>query len=81
MLLAMASGAALAAVPDAPRSQDSKQDRKPDGESQKDGRRFEPFKVESVYAKDESLRQLHDNVADFIRRTSNAAEPARQGLR
>jgi carboxypeptidase C (cathepsin A) len=24
-----------------------------------------------VYAKDESLRQLHDNVADFIRRTSN----------
>jgi carboxypeptidase C (cathepsin A) len=26
-----------------------------------------------VYAKDASLRQLHDNVADFIRRTSNAA--------
>lgn len=25
-----------------------------------------------VYAKDASLRQLHDNVADFIRRTSNA---------
>lgn len=47
-LIAMASDAALAAVPDAPRSQDSKQDRKPDGESQKDGRRFEPFKVESV---------------------------------
>ena len=34
-----------------------------------------------VYAKDQSLRQLHDNVADFIRRTSNAAEPSRQGLR
>ena len=26
-----------------------------------------------VYAKDASLRQLHDNVADFIRRTSNSA--------
>jgi carboxypeptidase C (cathepsin A) len=25
-----------------------------------------------VYAKDASLRQLHDNVADFIRRTSNS---------
>lgn len=48
VLVAMASDAALAAVPDAPRSQDSKQERKPDGESQKDGRRFEPFQVESV---------------------------------
>ena len=27
-----------------------------------------------VYAKDSSLRQLHDNVADFIRRTSHAAQ-------
>ena len=25
-----------------------------------------------VYAKDASLRQLHDNVADFIRRTSGS---------
>jgi hypothetical protein len=25
-----------------------------------------------VYAKDVSLKQLHDNVADFIRRTSNS---------
>jgi carboxypeptidase C (cathepsin A) len=25
-----------------------------------------------VYAKDAALKQLHDNVADFIRRTSNA---------
>jgi carboxypeptidase C (cathepsin A) len=25
-----------------------------------------------VYAKDASLHQLHDNVADFIRRTSNS---------
>jgi len=24
-----------------------------------------------VYAKESSLKQLHDNVADFIRRTSN----------
>jgi carboxypeptidase C (cathepsin A) len=30
-----------------------------------------------VYAKDVSLRQLHDNVADFIRRTSNVTEQAR----
>src|SRR5437660_1081835 len=30
-----------------------------------------------VYAKDASLRQLHDNVADFIRRTSNGTEQAR----
>src|SRR5207237_599083 len=30
-----------------------------------------------VYAKDASLRQLHDNVADFIRRTSNVTEQAR----
>src|SRR6266480_2038723 len=29
-----------------------------------------------VYAKDASLRQLHDNVADFIRRTSNGTEQA-----
>jgi carboxypeptidase C (cathepsin A) len=29
-----------------------------------------------VYAKDASLRQLHDNVADFIRRTSNVSERA-----
>ena len=27
-----------------------------------------------VYAKDSSLRQLHDNVADFIRRTSHVSE-------
>lgn len=27
-----------------------------------------------VYAKDESLRQLHDNVADFIRRTARVAQ-------
>jgi carboxypeptidase C (cathepsin A) len=33
-----------------------------------------------VYAKDESLRQLHDNVADFIRRTSHTGGEARQGL-
>jgi hypothetical protein len=25
-----------------------------------------------VYAKDAALKQLHDNVADFIRRTGNA---------
>ena len=25
-----------------------------------------------LYAKDASLKQLHDNVADFIRRTSNS---------
>lgn len=30
-----------------------------------------------VYAKDESLRQLHDNVADFIRRTSNIGKEER----
>lgn len=27
-----------------------------------------------VYAKDASLQQLHDNVADFIRRTSRSAQ-------
>lgn len=27
-----------------------------------------------VYAKDASLRQLHDNVADFIRRTGRSAQ-------
>jgi carboxypeptidase C (cathepsin A) len=30
-----------------------------------------------VYAKDDSLRQLHDNVADFISRTSNLSGPPR----
>ena len=48
LLVTLASGAALAAVPDAPRPQDSRQERKPEGDSQKDGRKFEPFKVESV---------------------------------
>ena len=27
-----------------------------------------------VYAKDASLRRLHDNVADFVRRTSRGAQ-------
>src|SRR5207302_8841762 len=48
LLVTLASGAALAAVPDAPRPQDSRQERKPEGDSQKDGRKFEPFKVASL---------------------------------
>src|SRR6266480_4050372 len=48
VLVALPSCAAWAAVPDAPPSPDSRQERKSEGDSHKDGRRFEPFKVEAV---------------------------------
>jgi carboxypeptidase C (cathepsin A) len=47
-LVVLSAAAALAAAPETPRPQDSRPDRKPEGDAAKEGRRFEPFKVESV---------------------------------
>src|SRR5207248_8111986 len=93
LLVTLASGAALAAVPDAPRPQDGRQERQPEGDSQKDGRKFEPFKVESVasngtvtigghpiaYQAIAGTLIVHPKGWDDVPRDSNAEKPGSAG--